>query len=125
MARRSDLARRRQALADGERAERFVGAFLEDRGWLVLAHRWRGAGGELDLVVERAGCLRFVEVKLRAKDDPVGLEAVTGRKLDRVRRAAEAWLQDREAPFDEACLMVALVERTDAGWTVDLYDDPD
>ncbi len=118
------LERKRASLSDGERAERYVGTWLEQRGWSVLAHRWTGAGGELDLIVERQGCLRFVEVKLRAADDPVGLEDVTGRKLDRVRLAAEAWLQDRVEPFEEACLMVVLVERTDAGWTVDLYDDP-
>ncbi len=115
---------RRAAVADGEEAERFVASALRADGWQVLAHRWRGAAGELDLVVERKGCLRIVEVKLRQQDDPVGLEAITGRKLDRIRRAAEAWLQDRTEPFEEVCLLIAFVERGPTGWTIQWYDDP-
>jgi putative endonuclease len=116
---------RRAALADGEAAERFVADALRADGWQVLAHRWVGAGGELDLVVERDRCLRIVEVKLRRADDPVGLEAITGRKLDRIHRAAEAWLQDRVDPYDEVCLLIAYVERGALGWTVQWYDDPE
>lgn len=116
--------RRRANVADGEAAELFVAAALEADGWRRLAHRWRGAAGELDLVVERAGRLRVVEVKLRQENDPVGLEAITGHKLDRIRRAAEAWLQDWTGPFEEVCLLIALVERGPDGWTIQWYDDP-
>ena len=115
---------RRAAVADGEAAERFVADRLCADGWQILAHRWRGAAGELDLVVERERCLRIVEVKLRKLDDPVGLEAITGHKLARIERAAEAWLQDHDRPYDEVCLMVALVERSPGGWTVQWFDDP-
>ncbi len=115
---------RRSAVADGEAAERFVAERLRADGWTVLSHRWRGAAGELDLVVERAGKLRVVEVKLRRPDDPVGLEAITGQKLDRITRAADAWLQDHHAPYDEICLLIALVERSPGGWTIQWFDDP-
>ena len=115
---------RRAAVADGEAAERFVAERLRADGWQVLAHRWRGAAGELDLVVERRRCLRIVEVKLRQPDDPVGLEAITAHKLARIERAAEAWLQDHDGGYDEVCLMVALVERSPGGWTIQWFDDP-
>ncbi len=120
----SNTAARRAAVAAGEAAESFVAEHLAGLGWRVLDRRWRGAAGELDLVVARAGQLRVVEVKLRKPDDPVGLEAITGRKLDRLERAADAWLQDHEDPYDEICLMLAWVEPGPAGWTVQLYDDP-
>ena len=51
------------------------------------------AGAELDLVVRRGRVLVFVEVKSKAGDrhgDP--LEMVTPVKVDRIRRAASAWL---------------------------------
>ncbi len=115
---------RRAAVADGEAAERFVAERLQADGWRVLSHRWRGASGELDLVVEREGRLRVVEVKLRQPDDPVGLEAITPQKLARIERATDAWLQDHDGPYEEVCLLVALVLRTPGGWTVQWFDDP-
>ena len=91
----------------------------------MLARNWRGAAGELDLVVRDGGRLRFVEVKLRQPDDPVGLECVSARKLQKVRRAAEAFLQDYTDLVDEACLMVALVHGRPGDFRVHLFDDPD
>jgi putative endonuclease len=51
------------------------------------------AGAELDLVVRRGRTVVFVEVKSKAGDgfgDP--LEMVTPVKVERIRRAAAAWL---------------------------------
>jgi putative endonuclease len=115
----------RLALTTGAAAEQAVALLLAEQGWQVLARNWRGAGGELDLVVQQRGRVRFVEVKLRQADDPVGLECVDGRKLARVRRAAEAWLQDYTDLVTEACLMVALVHGEPGDLRVHLFDDPD
>jgi putative endonuclease len=63
------------------------------RGYRVLAaNAWFG-GYELDLVVRRGRSLVFVEVKSKAGrrfGDP--LEMVTPVKVERVRRAAQAWV---------------------------------
>ena len=56
------------------------------------------AGAELDLVVRRGRTVVFVEVKSKAGDgfgDP--LEMVTPVKVERLRRAAAAWLAERPA----------------------------
>src|SRR5690606_30486357 len=97
---------------------------LEREGWEVLARNWRGAGGELDLVVRRAARLRVVEVKAREHGDDSALESIAGRKTDRLIRAAEAWLQDHSDPFDEVCFLVAVVTCAPGGWTVEWLDDP-
>ena len=63
------------------------------RGYRVLdTNRWAG-GYELDLVVRRGRVVAFVEVKSKSGDgfgDP--LDMVTGEKVERIRRAASAWL---------------------------------
>ena len=86
----------------------------------MVARNWTGSGGELDLVVVSEGRLRFVEVKARAGTGPVrAVEAVTATKQRRLVRAARAFLQGYEEPFDEVCFMVAAVE----DGTVQLLDD--
>ena len=114
---------RREALERGARAERFVADQLVLDGWAVLARNWRGRGGELDLVVQRGGCVRFVEVKARSPEDPTGLEAITASKQRRLIRAAEGWLLEQEAPPEEACFLVAVVAFDRGGWSVEWLDD--
>ena len=67
------------------------------RGYRILAANAWLAGAELDLVVRRGRVLAFVEVKSKAGDgrgDP--LEMVTPVKVERIRRAAAAWLATHE-----------------------------
>lgn len=104
-----DIEQRRQALADGAWAEELVAQRLADQGWRVVARNWRGAGGELDLVVEQGGCLRVVEVKARAPDDPVGLEAIDGFKRKTLARTARLFLEEWPDLVEEISFTVALV----------------
>lgn len=107
----------------GAAAEARVVAALHALGWSVLATNWRGGGGELDAVVERAGRLRFVEVKLRERDDPLADEAVTASKRTRLRRAARLWLTARGEPEREVCFMVAMVDHQGViEWIDDAFD---
>ncbi len=73
----------------GERAEAATAAWLQTRGWTILARRWRCPDGELDLVArDLDGVLVAIEVKVRQTGragDP--LESVDPRRLRRLRRA--------------------------------------
>jgi putative endonuclease len=83
----------------GRRGERLAIAHLEAGGATVLDRNWRCAAGELDIVARDGGELAFVEVKTRSGlgfGHP--LEAITHRKLARLRRLAAAW---RDAHPDE------------------------
>jgi putative endonuclease len=124
-ARARRAARGRRAQRVGVEAEARVAAALERDGWRVLARRWRGAGAELDLIVERdGGVLRFVEVKQRGAGDFVGLEAIGPAKVHRLRRAADAWLAMWPGPVRELALMVAWVEVLPGGGErMTFYDD--
>ena len=77
----------------GKRGEQLAVAHLEGLGHAVLDRNWRCPLGEIDVVTRDDGETVFVEVKTRS-----GLgfghpfEAITPRKLARLRRLAGAWL---------------------------------
>jgi putative endonuclease len=79
--------------AVGRYGEDVAEAHVRSRGWDVLDRNWRTRDGELDLVALDGRELVVVEVKTRrstAYGHPA--EAVTARKLARVRRLAAQWL---------------------------------
>ena len=88
----------------------------------MLSRNWRGAGGELDLVVRRDQKLRFVEVKTRGSDDPVGAESVGATKQAHLIRAAEAWSRKFAPEVEEMAFLVALVEPAGITWYDDAFD---
>jgi len=66
------------------------------RGYRLLDRNVWCAGAELDLVARRGRIVAFVEVKSKSGvgfGDP--LEMVTPLKVERLRRAARAWLASR------------------------------
>lgn len=101
-----------------------MAAALVAAGWQVCARNWRGGGGELDVVVEREGQLRVVEVKLRAVEDPLTDDAIPPSKRSRLRSAARAWLSARGEPDREVCFLVAWVDAKsgEIGWLDDAFD---
>jgi putative endonuclease len=74
----------------GIAAEEQVARHFADRGLPVRDMRWRGPGGEIDLVCGGPDGLVFVEVK-KARDHDAALARVSARQLDRIRRSAEAY----------------------------------
>ena len=82
----------------GGLGEGIAALFLTSKGYSVIERNWwtrvAGAGRrEIDLVCEHEGVLVFVEVKTRRAGGPQsGLEAVDDTKRERLRQAAEAYL---------------------------------
>jgi putative endonuclease len=71
--------------AEAQVADHFLRAGLP-----VREQRWRGPGGEIDLICGDDAGLVFVEVK-KGKDHSGALARVTPRQLDRIRVSAEAY----------------------------------
>ena len=89
----------------GRAGEEAAAEYLVARGWRVLARGWRGAGREIDLVVERDGVVALVEVKTRRKGSLAPpAAAVDWRKRRQLAAAgvvaAARWREARALRFD-------------------------
>lgn len=81
----------------GLAAEDIVQRVYEASGHALRARRWRGKAGEIDLILEDAEGLVFVEVKAAASHD-AALRSLSPRQLSRIARAAEEYLGTLDAP---------------------------
>ncbi|MBV9271708.1 MAG: YraN family protein [Candidatus Eremiobacteraeota bacterium] len=80
--------------AKGKSAEQRAAAFLQARGYHVLACNLRLPGGEIDLVCRDGRTLVFVEVKFRQSTRfGSALNAVDARKRATLRRLAADYAQ--------------------------------
>jgi putative endonuclease len=81
----------------GRRGEELAARYLTEQGWVILDRNWRCSLGEIDLVGLDGRQLVVVEVKTRSSlRAGTALEAVTTRKVRRLRRLAGLWLAERE-----------------------------
>lgn len=79
--------------ARGSDAEAAARQFLESRGLRLLAQNYRCRLGEIDLVMQDAGTLVFVEVRARADNRHGGAAASVGtHKQRRLALAARHYL---------------------------------
>lgn len=104
----------------GKDAEEAVAGWLANRGWTILARRWRCPQGELDIVaLDPEAVLVAIEVKLRGSQRAGGpLESVDPRRLRRLRvalgrfRATEPFVIGAGLRID----LVAVIPTADGRW---------
>lgn len=106
----------------GRAGEEEAARHLHSCGYRILARNWRVRAGEIDIIAEHDGVVVFVEVKTRTSD-AYGFpeEAVTPRKVARLRALAGMWLDARpdDAPaFRGVRLDVMAIEPGPSGWDV-------
>ncbi len=94
------------AYHDGLAAEDSVENHYIASGHRVLARRWRGRGGEIDLVLSGHDGLVFVEVK-KAKCHAYAAERLSMRQLQRICASAEDYC-GREHPGELVNMRVDL-----------------
>lgn len=79
----------------GRAGEDAAAAWLESKGWEILARSFRSKGGEVDIVARKGDELAFVEVKVV---DAYGLESlersVDGAKRRRIVDSSKYFLRD-------------------------------
>ncbi|MBU2963817.1 YraN family protein [Citreicella sp. C3M06] len=75
----------------GVSAELRVAQDYERRGYTVLRSRWRGLGGEIDLIIADGDAVIFVEVK-KSRSFDRALERLSRRQILRLFSAAEEFV---------------------------------
>ena len=77
----------------GRRYEAIALAWLRLKGYRLLARRFGGKGGEIDLIMREGATLVFVEVRQRANREHGGAAAsITPAKMRRLVYAAQVYL---------------------------------
>ena len=102
----------------GRRGEELAAQYLTAQGYTIVRRNYRAPRGEIDIIASRDGVLLFVEVKYR-QDLTQGhpAEAITPRKIARLRQAVGAYLASGDAPpfsalkFDAVCIIEFLGQR--------------
>ena len=87
----------------GRAGETVALLLLLAKGYRLRHRNWRGAGGELDLVVERRGEIVFVEVKARSSDDFGGAAAALHDKKKKTLTRVSAAYLGRFSLWDRPC----------------------
>lgn len=106
---RQRMAQGQMAHHAGTAAEAAVARHYQSLGFDVVAERWRGAGGEIDLIVQNADRVVFVEVK-KSKSFDAAARSLSPKQMARIYATAEEYLgclptgSLTEARFDVALM---------------------
>ncbi|MGR3805381.1 YraN family protein [Marinibacterium profundimaris] len=88
---RDRVARGRSEYHAGLAAEERIAQDYERRGIPVARRRWRGQGGEIDLIARDGEALIFIEVK-KSRDFDRAAERLGRRQMARLCQTAEEFL---------------------------------
>ena len=109
----------------GLAAEEIVARSYAAQGCVEAARRWRGRGGEIDLILRDGAAVVFVEVKT-SRTHARAAERVTRRQMDRICMAASEFVGGEPRGsltpmrFDVATVdgtgAVRIVENAFGGW---------
>ena len=85
----------------GDAGERYAARTLQQRGWTLIDEKWRGSGGEIDLVADDGDQIVFVEVKTRRGDSRGSAEeSVSASKCSRLIRSGLEYIDAHPALED-------------------------
>jgi putative endonuclease len=78
----------------GREGENAACAWLEARGFRILARNFRAGPGEIDVIAAGEGVLAFIEVKSRSRSAFADLEySVNGKKRARILETSKIFLR--------------------------------
>lgn len=95
----------------GSQGEKIAAEYLTSKGYTILSCNWRYKKLEIDLIARKNNFLVLVEVKTRSAEI-WGLpeEAVSAKKQEQMRQAAEIYLEqnnsDDEIRFDVVSIIM-------------------
>jgi putative endonuclease len=93
----------------GRQAEDIAASWLTTNyGYRLIAKNWRTSTCEVDLIMQKADTIHFIEVKFRSTSFAGGgLESINKTKLARMYSAALNWLEQSQSGLN---LNIAAIE---------------
>jgi len=91
--------KKRRAYSFGTMAEGLAAFLLRIKGYSIVSRRFRGPGGEVDIIAKRGRALVFVEVKARKQLEDAAF-SILPRQRARIEAAARAFLARHPEYFD-------------------------
>lgn len=88
----------------GDEAEHRALQYLERKGLTLVTRNFSCRRGEIDLIMQDADCLVFVEVRMRNNPDHgSGADTVTRSKMRKLAITAEVFLNSQQIPENLDC----------------------
>ena len=89
--------RRTDTESVGSQAEQRAAIFLQQQGLVIRAKNYRCKAGEIDLIMQQADTLVFIEVRLRShRQFANAAESVTIAKQRKIIKTAQFYLQQHQ-----------------------------
>lgn len=109
----------------GRRGEELAARFLIQRGYVIVERNWRCGHWEADIIAQKTGEVRIVEVKTR-RSMAAGFpeESVTGVKLDRLWNLALIYAERKGIPDEDLHVDLVTID-VNAGMRATLRYLPD
>ncbi|MEY4747314.1 MAG: hypothetical protein RLZZ416_363 [Candidatus Parcubacteria bacterium] len=81
----------------GRTGEDIAAEYLRGKGYKLIEKNYRRKWGEIDIIAEKAGIVRFVEVKAVSRENPVFRpeELLHRTKLSKVARTAALYMDEK------------------------------
>lgn len=104
----------------GDLAENAAATYLVGKGHTIVERNWKTKYCEIDIVSRKDATVYFTEVKYRAQPNQGGgLAAITPKKLQQMRRAAEFYAHVHH--LDDVALLLSAVSLTGKPPVIETY----
>ncbi len=103
--------KKKLVVTTGKLAETAAARYLVKQGYHIIEENWRTKWCEVDVIAVKRGIVYFVEVKHRAKAaQGDGLEAITKKKRNQMKFAAELWRKKFKHTGDARLSVIATAD---------------
>ena len=107
----------------GAWGEQLARDYMIAQGYAVMEQNEHVGHKELDIVAVKGTVMAFVEVKIRVTSLEDALDAVDTKKINRLVRAADSFLQRFTAPYEYRFDIIAIVGTPETGHTLTHLED--
>lgn len=102
----------------GAWGEQIARDHLIAEGYKVMERNSRVAAGEIDIIAVKGNRMIFVEVKTRSTNLDDALDAIDDKKIRRIVRAADSFLQRFSIPYEYRFDIIAVIGSPEKGHTL-------